>query len=105
MPQTRFEYYLLIFLTMILALVMAGFQLWIRERRRDAETKARELAMAEEREAKRLNLEEKRVEAEESARYSEDRARDEAANRATALPSSNLLREETLGDRLHIVCE
>src|SRR5271166_3325585 len=84
MPETRFEYYLLAFLTMILTLGLFGFQLWMRERRRDTEMKAKELARAEERETKRLELEEKRLESEESTRYSEERARDEAADRATA---------------------
>jgi hypothetical protein len=84
MTEMRIEYYLIAFLATILTLGMFGFQLWMRERRRDAEMKARELARADERETKRLELEEKRLESEESARYSEERARDEAADRATA---------------------
>jgi hypothetical protein len=84
MPETRLEYYLLAFLMMILTIGLLGFQLWMRERRRDALMKADERASVEGRERRRLDLEEKRLEAEESARYSEERARDQAADRATA---------------------
>src|SRR5260370_39373144 len=90
MLETKFEYYLLLFLVMIFSFGLFAFWAWIRERRRDAHMKTEELAMAdrretmrlemeEQRERKRLELEEKRLEAEESARYSEERTRDEAA--------------------------
>jgi hypothetical protein len=80
---------------MILTLGVFAFQFWMRERRRDLRMKTEELEradrretmrleMEDQRERKRLELEERQIGEEQSARYSEERARDEAADRATA---------------------
>lgn len=55
--------------SVVLVVSMFGLQIWMRERRREAELRAIEQAKQDERETKRLELEERRLEAQEQARY------------------------------------
>jgi hypothetical protein len=56
-------------LTVIMTFGAVGFYVWMRERRRDAAMRLEEQMRQDERDKKRIELEEKRLEAEEEARY------------------------------------